>query len=95
LIGGVTVGFSGMDIIAIQLLARQLDGHSEQVDAFHRELSTAVSTTAWFGRDQAAFTERWNVEFAPALRRSGELLREAANMARRGVDGQQRASGAS
>lgn len=89
------MGFSGMDIIAIQLLARQLDEHSEQVDAFHGELSRAVSTTAWFGRDQAAFTERWNAEFAPALRRSGELLREAAKVARLGVDGQKRASGTS
>jgi hypothetical protein len=89
------VGFIGMDLVAIELLARQLDGNSDRVESFQRELTAALSATAWSGPDQAAFVEQWGVEFAPALRRSGDLLREAAKVARCRVEAQRRVSGAS
>lgn len=88
------VGFVGMDVVAILLLARSLDEQSQHVTSSVSELGTAISTTEWSGNDQAVFAERWQSAHAPALRRVSELLREAAQAARSGVDGQRRASGA-
>jgi hypothetical protein len=46
-----------MDIIAIQLPSRQLDGYSDQVDASQTGFSSTAHPEAWFCKARTEFAD--------------------------------------
>ena len=86
------MGFLGLDVLAIQHLARQLDTQASEVASAVQELSAVVRSTAWQGNDRQRFVEQWDAIHAPELRRMQELLTEAARLARASATEQDRVS---
>ena len=88
------MGFLGMDVVAIRHLARQLDTQASEAELAVRELTSVLAQTSWVGADRTRFTESWESQHAPAMRRTAQLLREAAELARNNANAQERKSSA-
>lgn len=86
------MGFLGMDILAIQHLARQLDTQANEVERAVGDLTQLIQQTEWFGADSRRFQENWGSSQVPELRRAAGLLREASELARLGAKKQDEAS---
>ncbi len=86
------MGFVGLDVIAIQTLARNLTTQAADVRGLATDLNGAIANTAWFGQDQAAFLGDWQSNHQPALLRAAGLLEEAARIAQQSATNQDRVS---
>lgn len=86
------MGFAGLDVMAINLLSRQLDAQSSEVDSMARELSGALANTEWIGADQRRFLEEWESTHRPNLMRGRETLGSLARLARDNAAEQERKS---
>jgi len=75
------LGFFGMDILAIEHLARQLDTQAQEMRSASREIEALLENTSWMGSDRERFTHDWASVISPLMRRASEMAREASLLA--------------
>ena len=86
------MGFTGLDVVAIRHLARQLDIQSAEVERATRELTSLIQSTDWFGADSRRFLDQWQSSRVPELAVASRLLKDASHLAKRGADKQEEVS---
>lgn len=86
---GTAMGFVGLDVAAVTILAKQLETQSQEIDTMARELTAALANTEWIGADQRNFLEQWQSTHRPNLIRGRELLAGLARLARANATEQQ------
>lgn len=74
-------GFYGMDVEAVQGLARQLDAKSQEITNLANQLTTQLSSTDWKGPDADRFRTDWDSIHRPALNNVAQALDTAGTTA--------------
>lgn len=87
----------GMDVAGMTTVASQLDGQANAINAAMSGVDRLVEETLaeWFGPDAQRFVSDWYAQHRPAMTNAYAAIAAMVSAARRNIDEQQVASGAS
>jgi uncharacterized protein YukE len=92
-LGDLRVQRIGQDVEEVQALSRNFQKQSELIATAKREIAGGVDKAWWIGGAADRFRAAWNEEYAPALQKIEQALREAGKSIKAQSDDIKRAGG--
>lgn len=82
----------GLDVQQVRDLGTNLDREADSIDQIISKLTGTLTNTQWTGPDATQFRNDWSSVHTAALRKVGQALRDAAQLARTNANAQEQTS---